>query len=393
MNTKKRNLKIEFAKTPDQLALVKKMGSKNKLESRAAAEALAAVLARPILQVIEQAPVISNLYTTLTYDAGTPAVIPLDPYFDVRARNFITIWTQSQPGGNAMNFTQGQSDLYVQTYPLYGEIAMNKNWLRAGNIDYLAADLTRIVQEVLLLQEANGAFVLFNSLANARIDGNANGTNNATNNLTLVRADTAGVFQLDDFNNIIIGYDRTTASWVGGTPVNERRSITDLLGSPEWLGQIRSIAYQPQNTRSGAVATSGATAIAAPESLREEIFRSSGIPTLYDINLHKVYEMGDNRNFNLVFGTAIGSTALPGFGTGFGGGSTSTFNSATEQIVVGLNSEMFDLARLRMTEENSEFALVADDTLNVRSDKLGFYGSLTEGYVSVDGRAKFAVSF
>lgn len=391
-----RNLKITFAKTPEQKALVVKMGSKNKLESMAASEALAAVLARPILQVIEQAPVISNLYTTLTYDAGTPAVIPLDPYFDVRARNFLTIWTQSQPGGNAMNFTQGQSDLYVQTYPLYGEVAMNKNWLRAGNIDYLAANMTRIVQEVLLVQETNAAFVLFNSLPNARIDGNS--ANTATNNITMARSATAGVFQLDDFNTIMIGYDRTTASWVGGTPVNERRSITDLLGSPEWMGQVRSIAYQPQNTRvptagAGASTYLAGAAIAAPENVREEIFKAGGIPTLYDVNLHKVYEMGTGRPYNIVFSTALGSTALPGNGTGFGGGTTSTFTQATEQVVVGLNSEMFDLARLRMTEENSEFSLINDDSFNLRSDKLGFVGGLTEGYVSVDGRAKFALIF
>lgn len=391
MNTQKRNLKITFDRTPEQVALVKKMGSKSKLESLAAAEALAAVLARPVLQVIEQAPVISNLYTTLTYDEGTPAVIPLDPYFDVRARNFLVVWTQSQPGGSAMNFTQGQSDLYVQTYPIYSEVAMNKNWLRAGNIDYLAANLTRIVQEVLLVQETNSAFVLFNSLPNARIDGNS--ANTATNNLTLARAASAGVFQLDDFNTIMIGYDRTTASWVGGTPVNERRSITDLLGSPEWMGQVRSIAYQPQNTRQGSVATSGGSSLAAPESVREEIFRSAGIPTLYDVNLHKVYEMGTGRPYNTMFSTALGSTALPGFGTGFGGGNTSTFNSSTEQIVVGLNSEMFDLARLRMTDENGEFALVADDSFDNRSQKLGFWGQLFEGYVSIDGRAKFGISY
>lgn len=391
MSTKRNSLKITFDRTDAQKALVKQMGSKSKLESTAAAEAIAAILARPILQVIEQAPVISNLYTALTYDAGTAPVIPLDPYFDVRARNLLMVWTQSQPGGTAQNFTQGQSDLYVQTYPLYSEVSMNKNWLRAGNIDYLAANLTRIVQEVLLVQETNAAFVLFNSLANARIDGN--GSNTATNNLTLARAASAGVFQLDDFNTMMIGYDRTTASWVGGTPVNDQRALTDMLGSPEWMGQIRAIAYQPSNTRQGAVTTQGGSSIAAPESVREEIFRGAGIPTLYDVNLHKVYEMGTSRPYNAVFSTAIGATALPGFGTGFGGGSTSTFSSSTEQIVVGLNAEMFDLARLRMVEDNSEFALVNDDTFTVRSDKLGFYGTLTEGYVSVDGRAKFALSF
>lgn len=391
MNPKKRNLKVQFERTPEQIDLVKRMGSKNKTESLAASEALAAVLTRPILQVIEQAPVISNLYQTLTYDSGTPAVIPLDPYFDVRARNFLMAWTQSQPGGQSMNFTQGQSDLYVQTYPIVSEVAMNKNWLRAGKLDYLAANLTRIVQEVLLVQEVNAVFVLLNSLAGGRIDGNS--SNTATNNITFARSATAGVFQIDDFNTLMIGYDRTTASWVGGTPVNDRRSITDLLGSPEWMGQIRSIAYQPQNTRQGAIATQGASSIAAPENLREEIFRAGGIPTLFDINLHKVYEFGVGRAYNTVFSNAIGSTALPGNGTGFGGGSTSTFFSSTEQCVVGLNSEMFDLARLRMTEENSEFSLVNDDTFSLRSDKLGMVGSLTEGYVSIDGRAKFSVIF
>lgn len=389
MNPRKRNLKVTFERTPEQIELVQRMGSKNKTESMAAAEALAAVMTRPILQVIEQAPVISNLYQTLTYSSGTPSSIPLDPYFDVRARNFLNVWSQSQPGGNAQNFNVGATELFVQVYPITAEFSANKNQLRAGNLDYLAAYLSRLVQEVLLIQETNGAFVLFNSLAGARIDGDGNNT--ATNNLTLARSATADVFQLDDWNTIEIGYDRTTASWVGGTPVNDRRSITDLLGSPEWMGQIRAIAYQPQNTRQGAVTVQGGSSIAAPESVREEIFRGGGVPTLFGVDLHKVYEMGVGRSFNTVFDTAIGATALPGHGTGFGGGTTSAFDGATEEIVVGLNAEMFDLARLRMVEEGSELSLVADDQFTLRQDRIGMFGSITEGYVSVESRSKFGL--
>jgi len=387
----KRKFKVEFKRTPEQIALVKQMGSKNKLQSMAAAEALAAVMTRPILQVIEQAPVISNMFTTQTFDEGTPATIPLDPYFDVRNRNFINVWQQSQPGGTAMNFVQGATDLVVQTYPIYSEIAMNKNQLRAGRLDYLAANMTRIVQEVLLVQETNSAFVLFNSLPNARIDGNFANVSTNPNNLTVARSNTAGVFQIDDLNTIQIGYDRTTASWVGGTPVNDRRSITDLLGSPEWMGQIRAMAYQPQNTRNGATVTQGASSIAAPESFREAIFNAASIPTIFDINLHKVYEMGVGRPYNTVFATAAGTTAF----VGNNGVGSATFNSASEQIVVGLNSDMFDLVRLRMNGENGEFALVADDSqnFNIRSDKLGFFGGLQEGYVSVEGRAKYGLVF
>ena len=103
----KRNYKVSFNPTPDQLALIRKMGSKNKTESFAATEAFAAVMQRPILQVIEQAPTFSNAYTTLTYGENEKSNIPLDDYFDIRQRNFLNVWTQSQPGGNATNFVEG----------------------------------------------------------------------------------------------------------------------------------------------------------------------------------------------------------------------------------------------------------------------------------------------
>lgn len=388
MNSRKRALRVQFDKTPEQIELVKRMASSNKTESMAAMEAVAAVMTRPILQAIEQAPVISNLFQTLTYSAGTPSSIPLDDYFDIRSRQFLNVWTQSQPGGTATNFIQGTTDLYVQTYPINSAISFNKNYLAAGQIDHLAAGLTRLVQEVLLVQQTNAAFVLFNSAAGARIDGDSN--NVATNNLPVARTATAGVFQLDDLNTMQIGYDRTVASWVGGTPVNDLREITDILGSPEWMGQVRSIAYQPQNTRQ-VVATSGASALGAPESVREAIFNGGNIPTLFDKVLHKVYEMGTGRQYNTIYSTALGSTALPGFGTGFGGGSTSTFAASTQQVILGLNVDMFDLARLRMTENGSEFTLATDDTFTQRSKKVGYFGELTEGYVSVEGRAKFAM--
>ena len=389
MNHKKRNLKVQFDRTPEQIDLVKRAGSTNKTESTAAMEAIAAVMAAPMLQSIEQAPVISNLYQTLTVSDGQPTNILLDDYFDIRARNFLNIWTASQPGGTATNFVQGATEYFVQTYPIESAQSFNKNYLRAGDIDHLARGLTRLMQEIILLQETNAAFVLFNSLAGARVDGNSG--NSATNNLVGCRTTTAGRFQMDDFNTLLEGYDNVTSSWAGGTPLGTVGDISDLLGSPKWMGQIRSIAYQPQNTVAGSFNTSGATALAAPESVRAAAWATGGIPTLFDKVLHKVYEMGMGKNYNNVFSTAIGSTALPGFGAGYGGGSTSTFATATQEVIVGLNADMFDLARLRVMERNSEFSLMNDDTFSQRSKKVGLVGGLTEGYVSVEGRAKFFV--
>lgn len=389
MNRPKRSLRVQFDKTPEQIDLAKRMASPDKNVALAARQAFAAVMTRPILQAIEQAPVISNLFQTLTYEAGTVPSIPLDDYFDIRNRAFLTVWQQNQPGGTATNFVQGYTELIVMVEEIASAISYNKNYLASGNIDHLAAGLTRLVQEVLLIQQTNSSFVLFNSLAGARIDGNVNNTTTA--NLPICRTATADVFQLDDLNTMQIGYDNTTASWVGGTPVNDLREITDLLGSPYWMGQMRSIAYQPQNTRSVSNGSNWATALGAPDSVREGVWRGGDIPTFFDKVLHKVYEMGVGKPYNATFGTAIGNIALPGFGAGFGGANTSTFDPTTQELVLGLNTEMFDLARLRMTQANSEFTLEADDTFTQRSKKVGYYGGLTEGYVSVEGRAKFGL--
>lgn len=389
MNIKKKSFKVQIDRTPEQLDLVKRMGSKNKTESMAAAEALAAVMVTPILTVIEQANVVANFFVTRGFSSGTPAVIPLDDYFDIRARNFLNVWTQSQPGGTAMNFVQGATELFVQTYPLFSEITLNKNYLRAGNIDHLAKNLSRLVQEVLVLQQTNAAFVIFNSLAGARINGSSS---TDTTNLPIARTATAGVFQMDDFNSLMTGYDRATASWVGGTPVGEDRAITDLLGSPEWMGQIRSMAYQPQNTRAGSLDTQGATALAAPESVRSQLWAGGGVASIFDVNLHKVYEMGvgSNREFNAIFDTAAGGTLYPAAGNGFGGAAGAAFAGATEQVILGLNANMDDLVRLRMNEEGVDFSLTAEE-YPTRSQKLGYFGGLQEGYVSLEGRAKAAL--
>lgn len=385
MNSK--SLKVKIDRTDAQVDLVKKLGSKNKSESMAAAEALAAVLPQPILQVILQSAVISDLFALQTYDAGTPASIDLDPYFDVRAKNLVQVWGQSQPGGTATNFVQGLSQLYVHTFPMDSAISMNKNALRAAKLDYLGASLTKMTQEVLVQAEANNANILMGSLAGARIDFDK--TNNAVTNLTLARSNAAGVFSIADFNTLVTNYDRVVSSWVGGTPSVDKGGITVLLGSPEWMGQVRALAYQPVNTRNGATVTSGASSLAAPEELRAEILRNAGVSSFFGIELRKVWEMGKGRDYNTLFDNYIGSQAI----IGNGGTGSAQFNGSTEEIVVGLNPNMFDLVTLRESEGGNELSIVPDDTFSVRSDKIGFVASVKQGSVSVDGRAKYGMIF
>jgi hypothetical protein len=384
---KKNPFTIKIERTDAQIDLVKKLGSRNKVESMAAAEAIAAILPQPILQVILQAALFSSLYTTQGYDAGTAPFVNLDPYFDIRAKNFVQVWSQFQPGGTATNFSQGLSQLFVQVAPLTSAVSANKNSLRAADLDYLGAVLTKMAQEVLVQQEINAAQVLMGSIAGARIDFNA--ANTATDNLIISRSTAANIFGPADFNNIMTKYDRVVSSFVGGTPMGGKNGIDTIVGSVEWMGQVRAMAYNPVNTRNGAETTSGASSLAAPEALREEIFRNAGLASFFGVELRKAWELGVGKEYNAMLSTYLGSTAILGHNDSGSG----AFTPASEEFVIGLNSQMFDLVRMRERDGGQEVIVTPDDTFTIRSDKVGFVGEVREGYVSIDGRAKYALVY
>jgi len=153
------------------------------------------------------------------------------------------------------------------------------------------------------------------------------------------------------------------------------------------MAQIRSIAYQPVNTRSGAITTSGASSLAATDEIRNKIFNSSGLPTLFDTDLHVYNELGIGQIYNTVFGNFATGTYL-----GYGGSGSATFSPSTEEVIVGLNLDWPSLVCLTMSDlGGSEWTLAADDQYPIRSDKVGWYGEQSSGFVSIDNRDKVAV--
>lgn len=389
MRNKNNFLKIDIQHTPEQVALAQKLGSRNKLESLAAAEAIAAVVAQPLLKVIQQAPVFSNQFARQTYGPDEAPTIPLTPLFDTKSPGYMMVFSTSQAGGLNTNQMTGADEMIVQVHNLSGAASLNKKYLRTQRprLNVISDSLQRLAQEVLVKQNLHATNVLMGALANSFIDGNS--ANTAASNYQIFRTATQGVFQMDDFNTIMTKYRRIVTSWTGGTPVGVNTKITDLFGSPEWMGQIRSIAYQPVNTRSGAVATSGATALAATDEVRNRIFNSAGLPSLFDVDLHEYNELGVGQIYNNVF--ANYATAAY---AGYGGAGTANFNASTEQVVVGLNLDWFDLISLTQTDlGGAEWSLAADDHYPVRSDLVGWYGSQSSGFVSVDNRGKLALIF
>lgn len=388
MYRKSKNLlSVNFDYTPEQIALAHKLGSKNRTESFAAAEAVAAVAAQPLLEVIQQAPVFSNLYERQSYGPNDQPVATLNPLFDTKQAGYMSVFSVSNAGGLSVNEITGANEVNVQVRNMSGSASINKKYMRAQKprLEVLSAELARLAQEVLLKENRDATAVLMGALANSFIDGNS--ANTATSNYQIFRTQAAGVFSIDDFNTFMTKYRRIVSSWVGGTPVGVNSKITDLFGSPEWMAQIRSIAYQPVNTRSGATATSGATSLAATDEVRNKIFNSAGLPSLFDVNLHEYNELGVGQIYNNVFASyATGTYA------GYAGSGSAAFNSTTEQVVIGLNLDWQSL--ISLTQEDlggAQWSLSADDQFPNRADLIGWYGSKSTGYLSVDNRDKLAV--
>lgn len=382
-------LHVDMKLTPEQQAIVRELASDNRTESLAAAEAIAAVVNRPLLQVIEQAPVFANWFQVYGIGPNEAPKLPLSLFFDIKQRNFLHVFTQSVAGGTATNFVQGISDMYVGTYSFQGAASLDKSFIAAADMQAVAQTLERLAQEVLVKQNLNATNIIMASLANARIDGNA--SNTAVSNLEVIRARTAGVFGLQEFNDMKTKYRRIVSSWVGGTPLGVRASLTDLAVSPEIMGQIRAISFQPQNTRAGHSVTNGSnyaseSSIAAPESVREEIWKAGGLTSFFDTDLHEYNELGVGQTYNTIFDTYAGATSYADI-TGAG---SAAFDGSTSEIVVGANQTMFDLVRVRQSNKNGEWSLQADDSFTNRSGRLGWFGSLNEGYLSLDNRAKIA---
>jgi len=203
-----------------------------------------------------------------------------------------------------------------------------------------------------------------------------NGTAAAGNHV--IAATTAGVLQLNDFNRLLTRSKRIWSSFSSGTPVGGATTgVTDLLMSPEMTEQIRAIAYQPVNTRSGAVATNGATSIPATDSMREAIMNSAGFPTLFGIGIIELLELGINQRYNKIFDAVNTANSSP-----------VTFTQASNNIIFGVDRGRGGLLRPTVTEEgaSTDVSVSVDDQFAVRQNKMGWYGGIHEGRIIVEDR-------
>ena len=373
-------MRIKLKNTPEQVELIKALGSKNRLVAAEASEAFAAFLGPVIQRVILQAGTASQIYTDAPFDENDSPSYPLDLYYQELNNGYVSVWSQTLAGGlpSAQDVSAIQ-ELKIATYRLDSAVSINKRYARQARLDIIAKLVERMSQEVLIKQERNAWAVMLKAL------GEASTTPSGGAALKhYIAAGVAGQFKLDDLNKLMTRVKRINESWAGGTASDPYSTgLTDLYVSPEIKEKIRAFAYNPLNTVGGirTVTSSGASesAIALPDGMREEIYRNAGMQEIYGVNIIELIELGLSKKYNILFDSYISESSTLG----------TAFDPSTYQILVGVDNTKGALIRAVATsaETGSQFNVQPDDQFLQRTDKAGFYGSLEEGRICIDARA------
>ena len=372
-------MRIKLKNTPEQVELIKALGSKNRLVAAEAAEAFAAFLGPVIQRVILQAGTASQIYTDAPFDENDSPSYPLDLYYQELNNGYVSVWSQTLAGGlPSSQDVSAIQEVKIATYRLDSAVSINKRYARQARLDVIAKLVERMSQEVLVKQERNAWAVILKAL------GEASTTPQGASALKhYTEAGTLGQFKLDDLNKLMTRVKRINESWAGGTPADPYSTgLTDLYVSPEIKENIRAFAYNPLNTIApgGGAATNTTVGIPLSDNMRDEIYRSAGLQEIYGVNIVELIELGKSKKYNILFDNYIANLPVT-TGTGF--------DAAVHQILVGVDNTKGALIRPISTtsETGSQFNVQPDDQFLQRTDKTGFYGSMEEGRICIDARA------
>jgi len=374
-------MKITLKRTPEQVELVKAMASRNRNVAYEAQVALAEFIGPVLAEVINNAPTVSSLFQSLQFDADDNPSIPLDLYYDIADEDYVKVWSQSHAGGlPSSQVLPTVSELKVATYTLDTAVDFDRRYAAKSRMDVVSKTFTRVAQEILLKQDRTSASLVMTSLAGASTKSSP-----LFQDKHIFRTAVAGNVLIEDFNSLMTVAKRINTSWIGGTPTIRTRGITDIVCSPEVVGSIRSMAYNPVNTRSAVgTADKDSTSIPAHEALRAELFQNAGLDSFMGVNILEFNEFGIGQKFNTLFLTAAAGATFKGSD----GSSRSAALNASDEIIVGVDRTRDSLMRVVATDPDSqsEMNLVADDQYSIRQNKIGYYGQIEEGRVVLDNR-------
>ena len=357
-------MKLKLKNNPEQVELIKAMGSKSPDISRPATEAFAAFIGPVVQQVLQQANTAAYIYTDVEYDEDDNPSYPLDLFYDQNGKEpYTTVWQQTMAGGLPASQVAGNAELKVATYKLDSAISFLKKYARKSRLDVVSKGIERMANEILVKQDRNAWAVALKGLAEAKGKW---GTGSAGDNV--VNRSTPGAFGLADLNALMTKMKRLNASYADGTPqAAYSKGITDLFVSAEVVEDIRAISYNPYSTSAEQVG----------DGVKDEMYRSAGFGNLFGVNIVDMYEFGSGQKYNTLY-SGYAATAQ-----------TTNPTTIASQVMVGVDRSVEAFVRpvARNADTGGTFTALPDDQYALRQDKIGFYGGVEEGRVLLDARA------
>ena len=379
-------MRLKLKNTPEQVELIKKVGSRNVVEAAEAMEALAAFVGPVIQKVLAQAGTASMIYRDMEYNEDDSPSYPLDLYYN-EAAGLVSVWSQNVAGGLPTNYMdQPVQELKIATYRLDSAVSFNKKYARKARLDVVSGALDRMAQKVLVKQERNAWAVVLKALGAAATKDGRSVSYSASGALKHLIAPVGGAraFDLACLNDLILRFKRINVSFAGGTPADaSARGLTDLFISPEVKAKIRAFSFNPL------FATSSTTQTQLPDDARSEIYRGGGMESLFGINIVELVELGKNQKYNTLF-DSFDVTTYPDIN----GSNAITFATASHDLSIGLDLSRDAFIRPVATnaESGGQLTVLPDDQFLTRAEKTGFYGFLEEGRICIDARAIAALS-
>jgi hypothetical protein len=370
-------MKIKFQETPKQVELVKAMASKDKLKAAQAQETFAALMQPVLEKVILENDITSALFERMPFREDEDPSFPLDPFRSYK-EDYLSIWAQEVAGGLATNHVKSPTDeVKFVVWPLDSAISWDKKFARTARLPIVAGYLTMMAQEILRKLKYNGWSTIMTATANASHKVNKTETKH------VFRATTKGAFNMDEMNYWFTLMRRLNQSLFAGSPAETRFGLTDAWCSPEFVQKIRSLSYNPINTKgaNNVTGTQYSPAVTLPDAARAAMLNTAGAQNFLGVNLVELNEMGIGYDFNNLFDAAAASTSY----TNAAGAGGAAFDAATEEVVIGVNG--MSTIGIRPVEtsdsiDNPEsFSLMSDDQFLTRSDKVGQYGRLVCGHL------------
>ena len=359
-------MKMKLKNTPEQVELIKAMGSKSPEISRPATEAFAAFIGPVVRRVLEQANTAAYVYTDVEYDEDDNPSYPLDLFYDQNGKDpYTTIWSQQMAGGLPSSQISGNAELKIATYKLDSAVSFLKKYARKSRLDVVSKGIERMANEILVKQDRNAWAVILKGLAEAKgkFGTGAQGSNVVNNAVT-------GAVSLADLNSLLTKMKRLNASYADGTPASAySKGITDLFVSPEVVANFRAISFTAYEDDPKAEQVG--------DGIKDEMWRAGGFGNIFGMNIVEMYEFGTGQKYNTLYDTFATATT------------PSVPLTGTQEVLVGVDrsTDAFVRPVARNSETGSTFTALPDDQYAARQDKVGFYGGLEEGRVLLDARA------